>query len=110
MVKKLALPLVVVAAVASGIVLGAGAPAEDVEIVPPAGSGHDFWPRWRGPSGQGVVNGTGYPETWSATENVQWKVRVPGQGNSSPIIWGDKVFLTTAYDGGRRIELLSIGV
>ena len=107
MAKKLAWFLVVAAAVASGIVLGAGRPpAGDVEIVPPDGSGKNFWPRWRGPSGQGVVEGTGYPETWSGTENVQWKVRVPGRGNSSPIVWGDKIFLTTAYDGGKRISVL----
>ena len=107
MAKKLTLLLVVVAAVASGIVLGAGEPpAGDVEIVPPDGSGKNFWPRWRGPSGQGVVTGTGYPETWSATDNVRWKVRVPGRGNSSPIVWGDKIFLTTAYDGGKKISVL----
>ena len=105
MTKKLAFLVVVVAAAASGLVLGAGAP-DDVEIVPPDGSGKNFWPRWRGPSGQGIVNGSGYPETWSATENVQWQVRVPGSGNSSPIIWGDKIFLTTAYDGGKRVSIL----
>ena len=52
------------------------------------------------------MEGTGYPETWSGTENVQWKVRVPGRGNSSPIVWGDNIFLTTAYDGGKRISVL----
>ena len=56
-----------------------------------------YWPRWRGPSGQGAVSGTGYPDTWSATENVLWKAPVPGTGNSSPIVWRDRIFLTTAY-------------
>ena len=65
-----------------------------------------YWPRWRGPSGQGWVKGNGYPDTWSDTENVLWKQEVPGSGNSSPIIWGDRIFLTTAYDGGERRSIL----
>ena len=65
-----------------------------------------FWPRWRGPSGQGWGDDNTYPDTWSETENVQWKVEVPGQGNSSPIIWGDRIVLTTAYDGGKRRSIL----
>jgi outer membrane protein assembly factor BamB len=52
------------------------------------------------------VEDEGYTDTWSDTKNVQWKVRVPGRGNSSPIVWEDKIFLTTAYDGGKRISLL----
>jgi outer membrane protein assembly factor BamB len=71
------------------------------------GEGARFWPRWRGPSGQGHVVGNGYPDKWSATENVLWKVPVPGNGNSSPIVWGDRLFLTTAYDGGRRLAVLA---
>ena len=54
------------------------------------------WPRWRGPSGQGLVADSGYPDAWSATRNVRWKVEVPGRGNSSPIVWGDRIFLTTS--------------
>jgi outer membrane protein assembly factor BamB len=53
-----------------------------------------------------VVSGTGYPETWSDSENVVWRVSVPGRGNSSPIIWGDRIFLTTARDQGQRLSLL----
>jgi outer membrane protein assembly factor BamB len=96
---------------ASSAAVGAeGAQADDdskVEMIIVEGEGADYWPRWRGPSGQGYVKGTGYPDTWSDTENVIWKVHVPGTGNSSPIVWADRVFLTTAYDGGRRISLLS---
>jgi outer membrane protein assembly factor BamB len=44
---------------------------------------------------------------WSDTHNVGWKVAVPGSGNSSPIIWGDRIFLTSAYDGGRRLSVLA---
>ncbi len=72
-----------------------------------AGDGADYWPRWRGPSGQGLVKGSGYPDTWSATENILWKTPVPGSGNSSPIVWEDRIFLTTAYNGGQRLSLLA---
>jgi outer membrane protein assembly factor BamB len=78
-----------------------------VSIVESEGEGAKFWPRWRGPSGQGLVRTTGYPDRWSATENVAWKVPVPGRGNSSPIVWGDRIFLTTAHDGGRRLSVVS---
>ncbi len=87
----------------------AGASAGDlaVRMVADESAGAAFWPRWRGPSGQGVATGGGYPDTWSGTENIQWKSSVPGAGNSSPIVWGDYVFLTTAYDGGRRVSVLA---
>jgi outer membrane protein assembly factor BamB len=76
------------------------------EMVRVDGEGAKYWPVWRGPSGQGLAAGT-YPDTWSATENVAWKVPVPGRGNSSPIVWGDRIFFTTAYDGGRRVSLVA---
>ena len=60
-----------------------------------------------GPSGQGLATGSGYPDTWSSTQNVLWKTPVPGNGNSSPIVWGDQVFVTTAYEGGRRVSVLA---
>ena len=87
----------------------AGASAGDsaVRMVADEGAGAAFWPRWRGPSGQGVATDGSYPDRWSATENVLWKTPVPGTGNSSPIVWGDYVFLTTAYDGGRRVSVLA---
>jgi len=78
-----------------------------VRMVADEGEGAKYWPRWRGPSGQGVVTGTGYVDTWSATQNVIWKTPVPGRGNSSPIVWGDRIFVTTANDGGRRLSLLA---
>ena len=78
-----------------------------VRMVADEGEGAKYWPRWRGPSGQGVATGGGYPDTWSATENVLWKTPVPGSGNSSPIVWGDRVFVTTAYEGGRRVSVLA---
>ena len=82
-------------------------PAPAVRMIADEGEAAGYWPRWRGPSGQGLVTGTGYVDTWSATQNVVWKTPVPGNGNSSPIIWGDRIFLTTAYDGGRRVSVLA---
>ena len=78
-----------------------------VQIVRPEGEGERYWPRWRGPSGQGVVEDGGYPDTWSATENIVWRVSVSGRGHSSPIVWGDRIFLTTSRDRGRRVSVLS---
>jgi outer membrane protein assembly factor BamB len=66
-----------------------------------------YWPRWRGPSGQGVAAGGGYVDTWSPTQNVLWKTPLTGRGNSSPIVWRDQVIFTTAYDDGRRLSVLS---
>jgi outer membrane protein assembly factor BamB len=84
----------------------ADAAADSVVMVAPDGDGSSYWPRWRGPSGQGLVEGTGYPDTWSDTHNVQWRTAVPGRGHSSPIVWNDRIFLTTAYDDG-RVAVLS---
>jgi len=57
------------------------------------------WPQWRGPEGQGVSAETGLPSEWSATKNVKWKTPIAGRGHSSPIVWGKRIFLTTALDG-----------
>jgi outer membrane protein assembly factor BamB len=81
-------------------------PATKVRIVPPDGDGGKYWPRWRGASGQGLVTDGDYPDHWSPTDNVLWKVEVPGKGNSSPILWDKHLFLTTAYDGGKRRAIL----
>lgn len=56
------------------------------------------WPQWRGPDGQGHVTGTGYPLAWSETENVAWKVELPGRGHSSPVVDGNEIWLTTAVE------------
>ena len=85
----------------------AGQDNSSVRMVRPDGEGERYWPRWRGPSGQGVVDDTGYPDTWSATTNVLWKTSVPGSGSSSPIVWGDRIFLTTSRNSGRRVSILS---
>ncbi len=78
-----------------------------VRMVAVEGEGAKYWPRWRGPSGQGLAADSNYVDTWSATQNVVWKTPVPGTGNSSPIVWGDRVVVTTAYDGGRRLSVIA---
>src|SRR5664279_2495567 len=59
----------------------------------------DAWPRWRGPEFNGVARGDA-PLNWSDKEHVAWKAQVPGKGHSSPVIWGDRIFLTTAVPTG----------
>jgi len=86
----------------------AGQAAEPaVRMIGVEGEAARYWTRWRGPSGQGLVDGAGYTDTWSATQNVVWKVPVPGSGNSSPIVWRDQVFLTTATDNGNQASILA---
>lgn len=55
----------------------------------------DHWPQWRGPFTTGVARGDA-PATWSDDQNVAWKLELPGLGVSTPIIWGDRIYLTTA--------------
>ncbi len=57
------------------------------------------WPRWRGPDATGMARGDA-PTRWSDTENLKWKVDIPGRGHSSPVLWGDRIFLTTAIPTG----------
>ena len=59
------------------------------------------WPRWRGPQQDGHSSETNLPVKWSA-ENVVWKAELPGSGQSSPIIWGDRIFLTSALEQGQE--------
>ena len=77
-----------------------------VSMIESEGEARRYWPRWRGPSGQGLVEGSNYPDSWSGKENVLWKVEVPGRGNSSPVVWRDRIFITNAEEGaGRRVLL-----
>ena len=59
-----------------------------------------YWGQWRGPSATGASDAANPPVRWSETENVRWKVELPGRGHSSPIVWGDRVFVTTAVPVG----------
>ena len=61
------------------------------------------WPQWRGPLGTGVSNSAHPPIDWSPTENILWKTAIPGKGHSTPIIWGNSVFVTTAIPVGKKL-------
>ncbi|HYN05911.1 MAG TPA: PQQ-binding-like beta-propeller repeat protein [Vicinamibacterales bacterium] len=56
------------------------------------------WPQWRGPDGAGIGQGT-FPDTWSATSHIAWKTPIAGRGHSSPVLWGNRIFLTTSIEG-----------
>jgi outer membrane protein assembly factor BamB len=58
----------------------------------------DVWPQWRGPGGQGRAPGPSVPTTWDE-KTIAWKTPIEGRGHSSPIVWGDRVFVTTAIEG-----------
>lgn len=60
----------------------------------------DHWPQFRGPHAAGASANARLPDTWSATENVAWKTELPGRSWSSPIVWGDRVFLTAVVNTG----------
>ena len=79
----------------------------DVAMIEVEGEGAKYWTRWRGPSGQGLVTTGKYTDKWSPTAGVKWKVPVPGRGHSSPIIWGDHIFLTTAREDGAKLSMLA---
>ena len=62
------------------------------------------WPHWRGPLANGIAPAGNPPTTWSENENVKWKVKIPGNGFSTPIIWGNQIFLQTAIATGKKVE------
>jgi outer membrane protein assembly factor BamB len=64
------------------------------------------WPAWRGPTGQGFCPEKNVLLEWSNTKNVKWKIPLAHQGNSTPVIWGDRIFLTQANTGGTVRSLL----
>ncbi len=61
------------------------------------------WPQWRGPFGTGAAPNADPPVEWSETKNVRWKVALPGKGHSTPIVWGERIFLTTAVPFGEEV-------
>jgi outer membrane protein assembly factor BamB len=69
-----------------------------------AGEINDNWHRWRGPNGDGTSATANPPVEWGAEKNVKWRIAVPGKGNSTPIIWGDQVFILTAIKTDKKKE------
>ncbi len=67
------------------------------------------WPDFRGPAGNGRAASARLPLSWSETENVRWKVELPGQGWSTPVAWDDQLWMTSADDGGKSLFVLCVG-
>ncbi len=88
-----------VSALLLAAILAAAPPASD-----PASDVEGGWPAWRGPSRDGSAPAGNPPIEWSEEKNVRWKKAVPGLGLSSPIVWGERLFLTTAVSTGERVE------
>jgi len=66
------------------------------------------WPQFRGPTGQGTADVQGLPRTWSETENIVWQAKLPGLGHSSPVVAGNRVWLTSATDKGRSRHVVCV--
>lgn len=63
------------------------------------------WPQWRGPMGTGVSAEKGLPTEWSRTQNIAWRSSLARLGVSSPVVWGDRIFVT--YENGETLVLRS---
>jgi outer membrane protein assembly factor BamB len=68
--------------------------------------GAENWPSWRGPAGTGISPEKDLPLEWTTSENVRWRVDLPGPGNSSPIVWGDRIFVSQVVDDDSRRTLM----
>jgi hypothetical protein len=67
----------------------------------------DNWPQWRGPKNDGHSAEKGLPTEWNAEKNVAWKLKLPGMGTSTPVVWGDKIFITSV--DGDAVVVLCVG-
>ena len=74
--------------------------AVTVTAIAAAAPGDDFWPHWRGPLATGVSTSAKPPVEWGESKNVRWKIEIPGRGSSTPVVWGDRVYLLTAAPVG----------
>ena len=97
-------------ALVGGARLGAESPATKRAPTPPGAvvATHDeealnHWPGWRGPLGTGVAPRADPPLEWSEDENIRWKLALPGRGHSTPVVWGDRLFLTAAIPSGEPV-------
>lgn len=71
-------------------------------------SASENWPQFRGPTGQGHADAIGLPLTWSESEHVRWKTAIHGKAWSSPVVWGEQIWLTTATEDGRELFALAV--
>lgn len=82
-------------ALAAGLLMASAANAED-------------WPAWRGPRGDGISLEKSVPLSWSPEKNILWKTEIPGRGHSSPIVWKDRIFVTSAVESEEKRILLCL--
>ncbi len=80
-------------AVVAGLLLGSAGALSGAAVDPASN-----WPHWRGPLANGIAPKANPPTTWSETENVKWKIKLPGSGSATPIIWGNQIFIKTAIN------------
>ncbi len=66
------------------------------------------WPQFRGPDGQGHSDAIGLPQTWSEIQNVKWKTAIPGEGWSSPVVFGSQIWLATALEDGKSLRAVCV--
>src|SRR3712207_4799849 len=66
------------------------------------------WPQFRGPTGQGLTDSTNLPTTWNEKQNVKWKTPIHGRSWSSPVIWGNQIWFTTATEDGRELFVMCV--
>src|SRR5262249_43099183 len=85
----------------AGTIVRPAAAAAALSVVLPSSGAEAQWPRFRRPSGQGETSATGLPTTWDKSgRNILWQTKVHGLGNSSPVVWGKHIFLTSAEAKG----------
>src|SRR5215510_4168676 len=83
----------------SALTLCLVAPAAFTPFSGAAAPGAINWSQWRGPDGTGVSSETNVPTEWGADKNIKWKTPIAGHGHSQPIVWGNRIFLTTDVEG-----------
>ncbi len=76
-----------------------------LQVARAADDAAQFWPQWRGPLFTGVGPNADPPTQWSETKNVKWKTKLPGEGNSTPIIWADRIFILSAIPTGKQTKI-----
>lgn len=69
--------------------------------------GAENWPQWRGPRFDGTSSAQGLPVRWSQDENLRWRVELPGPAASTPVIWDDRIFLTSTKEGSEALLLMA---
>lgn len=74
-----------------------------VAAADPEGDAVRYWPQWRGPLATGVAPRGDPPVTWSESENIRWKIPLPGLGHATPVVWGENIFVTSAEPFGEPL-------